>query len=276
MQQSELLKILTGEENFSPAAQAPLQRLTKNYPWFGLPWYLLVKHSGQDGNLPDEKLTARALLHFSHPHLMKYRLDEKGEAEKMEPKVETSSPTSTEEKEPVEEINNNNNDEDISALALQEEETIHDATPPEVSPGGRIDTVAAEQEHQDDKNEEALLFEPLHTSDYFASQGIKFTEQPLATDKLGAQVKSFTAWLKSMKRINEQPDLPQNHHAENAVQVLAEKSNQDAEVVTESMAEVLLSQGKKGKAREIYEKLSLQNPAKSAYFAAKLQNTGNE
>jgi hypothetical protein len=36
------------------------------------------------------------------------------------------------------------------------------------------------------------------------------------------------------------------------------------------MAEVLAAQGKKAKAREIYRKLSLLNPAKNAYFATKI------
>ena len=38
------------------------------------------------------------------------------------------------------------------------------------------------------------------------------------------------------------------------------------------MAEVYIQQGKKEKARDIYQKLSLLNPAKSTYFAAKLEN----
>src|SRR5690606_843064 len=42
-----------------------------------------------------------------------------------------------------------------------------------------------------DENEE-LAFEPLHTVDYFASQGIKIKEEQLTNDKLGKQVKSFT------------------------------------------------------------------------------------
>ena len=45
-------------------------------------------------------------------------------------------------------------------------------------------------------------FEPLHTVDYFASQGIKITEEPVTNDKLGNQMKSFTAWLKSMKKLH--------------------------------------------------------------------------
>jgi hypothetical protein len=41
-------------------------------------------------------------------------------------------------------------------------------------------------------------------------------------------------------------------------------------VITEAMAEVLLQQGRQEKAIEILEKLSLLNPGKRPYFAAKI------
>ena len=41
--------------------------------------------------------------------------------------------------------------------------------------------------------------------------------------------------------------------------------------VTETMAEVLIKQDKNDEAIRIYEKLSLLNPSKRAYFAAKIE-----
>ena len=73
-----------------------------------------------------------------------------------------------------------------------------------------------------------------------------------------------------MKKI--QPDqMPlQSDQADLSIQKLAEASNLETEVETEAMAEVLIQQGKKGKAINVYKKLSLLNPSKSAYFAAKI------
>ena len=75
-----------------------------------------------------------------------------------------------------------------------------------------------------------------------------------------------------MKRINTHPvDLGTDAEEESHIATIAASSNQTREVLTESMAEVLVKQSKYGKAIEIYEKLSLLYPSKNAYFAAKIQ-----
>src|SRR5687768_2699681 len=101
-----------------------------------------------------------------------------------------------------------------------------------------------------EKTEEEIVmpFEPLHTVDYFASQGIKITEEPISNDKLGSQLKSFTEWLKSMKKIHPQNLPAGDEHTDKKIQSIAESSNTDTEVVTEAMAEVLIKQDKIEKA----------------------------
>ena len=119
---------------------------------------------------------------------------------------------------------------------------------------------------------EELLFEPLHASDYFASQGIKLSEDALGADKLGKQLKSFTAWLKTMKKVRADKLPTVNIITESAIQNQAEKSNIEEEIVTEPMAEAYILQHKHSKAIDIYNKLSLLYPIKSAYFAAKIDS----
>ncbi len=111
--------------------------------------------------------------------------------------------------------------------------------------------------------------EPYHTIDYFASQGIKLDNEAAEGDALGKKVRKFTDWLKQMKRINP-ADLGTDKAQEQAVQGIAAHSIEEREVVTESMAEVLVKQGKIDKAIQVYSKLSFLNPDKSAYFASKI------
>ncbi len=116
------------------------------------------------------------------------------------------------------------------------------------------------------------LFEPYHTVDYFASQGIKLSKLEIdAKDKLGRQLKSFTEWLKTMKRLPQVSiDKLLSENEESKVVADAIHSIENKEVITEAMAEVFEKQGMHEKAVEVYQKLSLLNPAKSTYFAAKI------
>ena len=60
---------------------------------------------------------------------------------------------------------------------------------------------------------------------------------------------------------------------EHIIQNMAEKSNTDADVVPEAMAEAYICNRKSLKKPGRYtHKLSLQNPLKSAYFAAKIES----
>lgn len=120
--------------------------------------------------------------------------------------------------------------------------------------------------------EPVVAFEPFHTIDYFASQGIKLSLDENPSDKLGKQLKSFTDWLKVMRKLPQQnsqivPDIA----AEHQVRASAAHSIEGKEVVTETMAEVLVKQGMREKAMEVYRKLSLLDPDKSAYFANKIE-----
>ena len=117
-----------------------------------------------------------------------------------------------------------------------------------------------------------LTFEPYHTIDYFASQGIKLQQADLSKDKFGKQLKSFTEWLRSMKRLpNAAVDGSLDEVTQRSIQEIAEHSFEEKDIVTETMAEVWIKQGNKEKAIDTLHKLSLLNPSKSHYFAAKIE-----
>ncbi|OJY95758.1 MAG: hypothetical protein BGP13_00200 [Sphingobacteriales bacterium 40-81] len=123
----------------------------------------------------------------------------------------------------------------------------------------------------DDHTGDIIPIEPLHTVDYFASQGIKLSHEYEGKDKLSKKLKSFTEWLKTMKKIHpERLEGELDNNTQSSIQNIAEHSNEQKEVVTEAMAEVYARQGLHKKAIETYQKLSLLNPDKRVYFAAKI------
>jgi hypothetical protein len=172
------------------------------------------------------------------------------------PEIDTNHEISVPEVETPEEI-----PEEVPAPVV---ETHQEEPVPEVS----VPEIPAPEEEKP----AAPVFEPYYTVDYFASQGIRLVLEENPSDKLGKQLKSFTDWLKVMRRLPQKtreivPDIA----AERQVQAIAAHSIEGREVVTEAMAEVLAKQGMREKATEMYRKLSLLEPEKSAYFATRIE-----
>jgi hypothetical protein len=177
-------------------------------------------------------------------------------------------------------------EQDLQDAALDAETLLEAAIQAEEIPGeteneqkdatslenNRLSAGSSEETKASSPNEESILIEPYYTVDYFASQGIRLKEDKLGNDPLSKQVKTFTQWLRSMKKIctEEQTTIGEKDE-ENVVQI-ADSSNREEIVLTETMAQVLIQQGKKTKAIEVYRKLSLLHPEKSSYFATLIEH----
>lgn len=163
----------------------------------------------------------------------------------------------------------------------EQQEEIEPALPDELIPSVNHGEKTPAKQFSDfkispmDKTAAALTFEPYHTVDYFASQGIRFREEEKPKDRFGQQLKSFTDWLKTMKKAPDTGSPAATPPDDKKVTQMAEHSIVNRDVVTEAMAEVWEKQENHGKAIEIYRKLSLLNPAKSSYFAAKIEHLKN-
>lgn len=264
MQQSELLQKVFADAPDTDR-EIYLEHIADNHPYFTLAHYYLLKERG--GLEKSPFMAAKTALHFSNPFLFQQRLQTDLiypepfiQHEKPQEELRIEGHSENIQVETPEELISAGNESKLEkaesdfVVAKQEVKAQIQAGKPEFAAGAHA-------------TNGDLLFEPLHTTDYFASQGIKLSETALSEDKLGKQMKSFTDWLKTMKRT---PGARENIAVDQKVEIFAENSNREESVITESMAEVYISQQKFGKAREIYEKLSLLNPSKSAYFAAKL------
>lgn len=66
-------------------------------------------------------------------------------------------------------------------------------------------------------------------------------------------------------------DLGTDLELEKAIERIAKSSVTSREIVTETMADVFIKQGKTEKAIQLYIKLSFIEPSKSTYFANKIK-----
>ncbi len=273
------------EHNSDADTAALLKEVTHSYPYFSLAHFFLLQHTAadeQDYNV----IAAKTALHFSNPFLLNEHLhgeEPKENAEIVSEPIlketvvetnEVAAVIAAEETAALDALQNTTaiqtSQETMQVLSNQEDPLKMDAAAEKTVSTPSIKEETIESSLKENIKEPAL-FEPLSASDYFASQGIKLSEEQQPTDRMGKQLKSFTEWLKTMKKVHDYKQPTADQAIDLSVQNLAEKSNKDAEVLTETMADVYLQQGKMHKAREIYEKLSLLNPSKNAYFAAKIE-----
>jgi hypothetical protein len=243
-------------KSFADCSVEELRKLTADYPYFAPAHFMLLKKLDPSTEAYREQYQ-KAILYFHDPFSFEYFINR---SSLIAPLPEITETDLTEENKalippadlPVELPV-------VSETATEDEMIAAEAVAKPVL----TETAAANND---------LTFEPFHTVDYFASQGIKLSQEDASSDKFGKQLKSFTDWLKTMKRLPAAANRVPDPASEQKVEDLAVHSVEATDVVTEAMAEVWLKQGNREKALEVYQKLSLSDPSKSAYFAAKIES----
>ena len=312
---NELVKLVVDKNSINECSVAELQQMVSRSPYFGPAQFLLAQKLKQENSPLFDQQSQKSILYFRDHLWFDYlSADENTGTMSVVKKGEHSLTPATE---PVvtqkaiepfvpQQLHNTLPETETSfaqepaAPDTEEMETVTVAEEPLPAPvlieESQAEPVMEESDEETGQEDSApliplpnfkiehanaaavpLVFEPYHTVDYFASQGIKFKEEEKPKDKFGQQLKSFTEWLKAMKKLPDtptqavQPAVPDDQK----VAQLADRSISDRQVVTEAMAEVWEKQGNREKAAEIYRKLSLLNPAKSSYFAAKIDHLKN-
>jgi len=262
---NELIQSVAGKPSLHECSLDELQQLASQYPYFGPAQFLLAKKLKEENSSLLKDHIAKAGLYFQDT-LWYHRLlhEAVGKLAVNQNIVVEPSPWSPPAMEPQTTF-----EEVVDQVNIIAEESEHAA--PELLieiPKPKFEPI--------DASKAELTFEPYHTVDYFASQGIRPPEEAKLQDRFTKQLKSFTEWLKVMKKL-PLTEITSGVTAsdEKNVEQMAEHSIDDREVVTETMAEVWEKQGNHEKARETYEKLSLLNPDKSSYFAAKIEHLKN-
>jgi hypothetical protein len=240
-----------------------LKNTIDKFPYFGLAHFYALKDTFPHENSYAET-AAKTALFFNNPFFLQAQIQKEEELTLQESEVEENI------------VNETSSIIEQENSIIEQENIVLQAETVSTKENNIIlqqnEEIKVEEIQQIKVEKEEMLFEPLFATDYFASQGIKLSEVIENDDKLGKQLKSFTSWLKTMKKVHPDKLASVNSFIEAAVQNQAAKSNIEEEVLTEAMAEAFALQGKNIRAIDTYEKLSLLNPAKSAYFAAKIES----
>lgn len=227
-----ILQHIFGKDSLQEVPLEALQQLTEQHPFFGPGQFLLAKKLVETDPAACAMQVKKTALYFSNPGWLEYMLTGQNEEE------DPDQPVQAEQEASFERADNNGPLLKDLLKTLPESDTLE--------------------------------LQAYHTIDYFASQGIQLRAEEEG-DKLGKQLKSFTEWLKTMRRLPQASTVQLEKINEEAIYQQASNSLEEREIVTETMAEVLIKQQNTQKAIQIYNKLGLQYPSKKAYFAAKIQ-----
>lgn len=285
-----LAQELFGKPSVDDCDLQDVKDLANRYPYFAPAQFLFLEKLKKQNAPEYSAQLQKAVLYYPNPLEFEYFIALDRFVTELEPDevAENELPSVVEQEMPVEIPQPEPVTEMAPSTASPVEETDPEekiATTVESSTEAAIEEQMAssiehvlEQEEEQIKepsteNNSAPIFEPYHTVDYFASQGIKLLQEDGSKDKFAQQLKSFTEWLKTMKRLPATDVSPtMDASSESKVQHLAEGSVHETDVVTEAMAQVWIKQGNREKAIETYNKLGLLNPSKKAYFAALIEN----
>ncbi|MGC4235171.1 MAG: hypothetical protein QM594_19530 [Niabella sp.] len=255
-------------DSYSPEE---LQNLAQKHPYASAIQLLYAQKLRQTGNEAYATQAQKTFLYYNNPLFISHLIETDSrpagtkimhaEAETVPAEEQHLIPDAIEE---IAEIKDIPADPPMAAENIAGEETSANEAPLPPLPVFKIEAV--------DPSKAELPFTPYYTVDYFAAQGIKWNDQNV-NDRFGVQLKSFTSWLKQMKRLpgaTTKTNITLNE--EKNIEQMAERSITGENADTEAMAEVWAKQGDIQKAIALYKKLSLQIPAKSAYFAAKIDH----
>ncbi len=123
--------------------------------------------------------------------------------------------------------------------------------------------VASESYHTEVSAQSPLLIDYLHGIEPVSSERLGIHQQK-QNELINKFVNSDTNNVGRLR-----PNSPDN--VAEASDLSERSATYDGELVTENLAEIMLKQGKKGKAIKIYQQLMLKFPDKKAYFAEKIE-----
>jgi hypothetical protein len=265
-----LIQSLFERESLEEMTLDEFSRLADQYPYSSIVQFLYSCKLKSVYHLDFPEQVTHTALFFSSPQWLHYQLSDESEKGNFRQSQYDRNYNNITEDQPIAlpDTTFDEDDENLWDNSLEDENAliaVEESTEPvhEEQISNTIPLVVEEVV------EPSIPIEPYHTVDYFASQGIK-TKLNDPQDDLGQKVRTFTAWLKTMKRLQPAAEINEIEESDEEIDNGLDQPVMQEIIATETMAEVYLKQGLTQKAIEVYAKLSLQNPANSHIFAAKI------
>jgi hypothetical protein len=268
-----LIQSLFEKESLEEITLDEFRRIADQYPFSSIVQFLYSCKLKSVYHLDFPEQVTHTALFFSSPQWLHYQLSDESEKGSFRLNQYDLRYNNISEDQPHEqsvlEFSDNYDDADLGLSNDLPEENMYET---DTVTDSEIDLTVEESEIQDQiqvVSPQPIPIEPYHTVDYFASQGIKNRlDDP--QDELGKKVKTFTAWLKTMKRLQPASEIFEIEESDEEIDNGIDLQVPQEVIATEAMAEVYLKQGLTQKAIEVYAKLSLQNPANSHIFATRI------
>ena len=265
-----LIQSLFEKESLEEMTLDEFRRMADQYPYSSIIQFLYSCKLKSVYHLDFPEQVTHTALFFSSPQWLHFQLSDESEKGDFRLSQYDRYFNNVSEDEPIELPETEFIDEEETAWENSpiesEEENIAQQAPVSAP---IEETIAVSHDQPNIELNAPIPIEPYHTVDYFASQGIK-TRLDDAQDELGRKVRTFTAWLKTMKRLQPAAEINEIEESDEEIDNGLDQPIMQEIIATEAMAEVYLKQGLAQKAIEVYAKLSLQNPANSHIFAAKI------
>lgn len=265
-----MVQSLFQRESMDEMTLDELRGHAEEFPYSSIIQFLYTCKLKAQYHLDFPEAVSKTALFFDDSSWLNYQLREEAEKGSFRKIIYDSQFNNISEDEIVEGVKGVEDVEEVEEFAVIEEVEGVVLKPAMIEPIVASDVQDIKPASSSETNEDfEIPITPYHTVDYFASLGIKMSIES-DKDELSLKVKSFTAWLKTMKRLQPGAETVTIKDIHSILDTQNEKENPTESIFTETMAEVYLKQGLTEKAIEVYDKLSLQNPLNSHIFADKI------
>jgi len=266
-----MIQSLFQRESMDEMTLDELKCHAEEFPYSSIIQFLYTCKLKSQYHLDFPEAVSKTALFFDESSWLNYQLSEEAEKGNFRKILYDKQFNNVSEDEMIESLNSSAEGRDVDEIEVNiDDKEAHFDEPSIVEPIAANDVQNLEPAPSPQPGIELEIpITPYHTIDYFASLGIKINIEG-EKDDLSMKVKSFTAWLKTMKRLQPGAETVTIKDIQSILDTNNEKENPADAVFTEAMAEVYLKQGLTEKAIEVYDKLSLQNPINSHIFADKI------